>query len=278
MLMRAGELSRNTIEDRIRVLRRLHEDLPCGWVLACREQLIAWLDGPQEPDRRWSPATKRVYTAHVVAGYAWLEEQGYLPDGNPAVRLPRPRLPRKPIRIADDDQLAIALTAPEPLLTAVLLANYQGLRRCECAGTWREHITEHTTLIVAAKGGEVQTVPTHPAVWQHVRDKPPGPLITDLDGSQMSPERLGAVAGRWFVRNGLRNFGLHHFRRRFGTIIQRAHRNLRVTQECLRHKRITTTERYTEVTDQERGDAVRSIPWEEHRAGLNGPVPPAEAA
>lgn len=290
VLKRKGELSDNTIEDRIRCLRRLHEDLSCGWVYACRELLIAWLEGPAEPGRRWSPATKRVYTAHVVAGYAWLEEMGYLPDGNPAVRLPRPRLPRKEVRIATDEQLAVALTAPEPLRTAVLLATYQGLRRAECAGCWREDITEHTTTIRKAKGGEVQTVPTHPAVWAHVAGLPAGPLIADGDGVQLTPERLGYVAAAWFKaqgdvfvergRDSRQGFGLHHFRRRFGTIIQRTHRNLRVTQECLRHKSVTTTaQAYTLVTDEERGAAVRSIPWVDgNRAAPNGPVPPAETA
>lgn len=277
MLRREGKLATNSIEDRIRVLRRLNEDLPCGWVFACRELLVAWLDGPQEESRRWSPATKRVYAAHIIAGYAWLEECGYLPEGNPAVKLPRPRLPRKEIRIATDEQLAVALTAPEPLRTAVLLANYQGLRRAECAGCWREDVTEETTTIRKAKGGEVQTVPTHPAVWQHVRNLPPGPLIHEPGCGEMTPERLGVIAGCWFRRQGMRGFGLHHFRRRFGTIIQRTHKNLRITQECLRHKRITTTEVYTQVTDHERGAAVRSIPWmDRDRAADDGPVPPAE--
>lgn len=282
MLTAEGKLSIKTIEDRERVLRRLHDDLPSGWVFACREQLVAWLAGPLEPDRAWSPATKRVYGAHVIAGYAWLEEYGHLPAGNPAVRLPRPRLPRKPIRIATDEQLAVALTAPEPLLTAILLANYQGLRRAEAAGCWREHVTAESTTIWRAKGGETQTVPTHPAVWEHVSDLPPGPLVTEL-GRQMTPERLGVIAARWFwdvelieIRDGeVHAIGLHHFRRRFGTIIQRTNRNLRVTQECLRHKRITTTEPYLLVTDDERSGAVRSIPWK-HRPGGSRPAPPAD--
>lgn len=281
-MLRAEGKSPATIRDRGRCLRRLHEDLPCGWVFACREQLVAWL-GYEE----WSPATRRAYTGHVLGGYAWLYEHGHI-SLNPALGIRRPRVPRKEIRIVSDDQLAIALTAPEPLLTAVMLANYQGLRRAEAAACRREDITEEVTTIRRAKGGETQTVPTHPAVWEHVKDRPRGPLVTGMDGEELTAEQLGALARRWFLRAGLTEVtrdgrvlvvGLHHFRRRYGTLIQRLHRNIRITQECLRHKSVTTTaDAYAKVTDDECRDAVRSLPWLKHRPDGGRPVPPAQSA
>lgn len=264
--------SPNTIRDRRRCLKRLHADLPYGLAGACQEQLHAWLgyDG-------WTPATRYTYTGHVVEFCRWLVAAGYLAE-DPSRGIRRPRVPVRPIRVATDHQLAVALTAPEPLRTAVILAAYGGLRRAEAAACRREHITEETITIMAAKGGDTQTVPTHAAVWEHVRDLLDGPVCPDRDGREISPERLGAMALRWFRRQGWPGFGLHHFRRRYGTMIQRATGDIRITQECLRHRSLATTMIYTQVSDTQRRRAIESLRWVEHRPGLNGPVPPAPEA
>lgn len=253
LVLKAEGYSPSTIRDRGRCLRRLHQDLPHGILYACREQLQAWL-----AYERWSRWTRATYSGHVLAFYPWLLARGYLED-DPTSGMKRPRSPVGVPRPATDQQIAIAMQAPEPLLTAVLLARYQGMRRAEIAACHREHIAEEMTLIPVAKGGDAQTVPTHPVVWEHVRRRPDGPLVTDRHGLELGPAKLSAVAMRWFRRHGMPGFGLHQLRHRFGTDIQRQYRDIRVTQECLRHRSIASTQLYTAVTDNQRCAAVRLV-------------------
>src|SRR6185369_12557208 len=140
-LLKAEGKSPATIRDRGRCLRRLHDDMPGGIVYACREQLQAWLD--YDP---WSVKTKLTYRSHVAAFFGWLVAEEIIEE-DPTLRLPRPKLPRSLPHWASDEQLALALTAPEPLRTAVVLANWAGLRRAEATAANREHITEELLLV-----------------------------------------------------------------------------------------------------------------------------------
>lgn len=258
MLQEDGSFSENTITDRRRILFRLHEDLPYGVLAACADQLRAWLAGPD--DRRWSRNTRATYADHIWAFFAWAARNGYLPAGNPTAGLRRPKRPRPVARRVAAQVIDVALAAPEPLLTAVLLGRYQGMRRCESAACRREDITEEETYIRHAKGGDPQVVPTHPVVWQHVKDRPPGPLVVDRHGRQMTPDQLGQVALRYFRRNGLDGTGLHDLRRWCGREIYKLTRDIRVTQEILRHVSVATTQVYIAVSAEEKARAVRALP------------------
>lgn len=251
--LKAEGRSANTIRDRGRCLRRLHEDLPHGILYACTEQIQAWLAHDQ-----WGRWSRYTYTGHVLAFYRWLTEQGYISE-DPTRTIRRPSAPKCLPRPATDTQIAVALTAPEPLRTAVLLAMYQGMRRSEIAGARREHISEDLTIIPAAKGGNTQSVPTHPVVWEHVRDLPPGPLIV-RDGTPLTAAHLSGYVLRWFRTHGLPRFGLHMLRHWYGTTIQRELGDIRVTQECLRHASISSTQVYTQVTAGQRAKAVAALP------------------
>lgn len=271
--LRAQGASPDTIRSRRRCLLRLHDDLPHGIAYACREQIAEWLSY-----ERWSAWTRYTYYGHVVEFFRWLTATGHLAE-DPTAGMRRPRQPASRARPASDEEMAIALAAPEPILTAVLLAGYAGMRRSEIAGSHREHITEDVIIIPRAKGGDPQTVPCHPAIWEHVRDRPAGPLIVDHRGP-VSRERLTAIVSRWARSVGLPElsgdprWGLHRLRHRYGTLIQREYRDLRVTQECLRHRSIASTQVYTQVTDEQRHAAIARLPWR-NRPGRIRPVPPA---
>lgn len=278
LVLQAEGRSEDTINSRRRCLHRLHADLPHGIAAGCREQLTEWLAGPQEPGRRWSPATRYSYFGHASEFYRWLAaEYPRLVPEDPMARMRRPKVPMRVPRPATQRQLELALVAPEPLLTAVILATYGGLRRSEILACHREHITAEHIRIPVAKGGDEQTVPTHPAIWDHVRDRPDGPLIGDEHGGQCGRNQFSLMAMRWFRRNGLPGFGLHRLRVLYGTTIQEQQGDLRLTQECMRHKSINSTVGYTLVTDSRRRDAVLRLPWTRHRAADDGPVPPAPA-
>lgn len=261
--MRAeGQHSDNTIHDRIRCLRAVHRDLPHGWVFATQAQLRVWLAGPapQPPKTRgWSPNTRATYYSHLEAAYVWLVEAGQRPD-NPMTTIRRAKVPDVDVRpAATDEETRIALTAPEPLATAVRFANYQGFRRAEICALEREHVTEELTY-VHGKGGGVAVVPTHPAVWEHVRDRPSGPLIVDSEGVQYTPERLGWLAHYWFAVHIHPGIGLHYWRRRFGRWMRR-YGDLELARKALRHKKIeTTAKHYTPAEDDEVRAAMLAMP------------------
>lgn len=251
----------NTRKDRGRCLRRLHDDLPFGIAAATTEQIQSWL-----AYEKWSRWTRYTYANHLFAFYAWLTAEGYLPE-DPTAGMASPKAPRCTPRPATDEQLAIALTAPEPLLTAVLLAAYGGLRRSEIVAVDRDHITEDVIYIPNAKGGNPQTVATHPIIWTHVQGRV-GPLVVDTEGTRLTADRLSGFALRWFRTHGLPGFGLHRFRHWYGTTIQREHHDLLITQQALRHASVVSTQGYALVANHARDAAVRSLPVVSPRAGL----------
>lgn len=264
----------STIRGRRRCILRLHEDLPYGVLYATTEQLQAWL-----AYERWDRWTKYTYYSHLAAFYRWLQSSGIRGD-NPMDSIRRPKAPTCLPRPASEDEIRLALQAPEPIRTAAMLAYYQGMRRSEITACCREHITEEITVIPVAKGGERQTVPTHPVVWEHVRDLPDGPVVTER-GRPVSPDRLNVIVRRWAQRAGIAQpgdrWGLHRLRHAFGTHVQRATRDIRITQECLRHRSIRSTQIYTAVTDEQRRAAIAMLPRIEPRPGGVRPGPTAAA-
>lgn len=245
--------SEDTRDARSRVLWRLHNYLPMGLAYACTEQLEAWLASPG-----WSRWTLFTYTGHVIGFYRWATENAHL-DGNPAATIKRPKAPKCRPRPVQDDTLALALACPEPLRTAVMLAALAGMRRSEIARAKREHITEEAVLIPISKGGDWGEVPTHPDLWTFIKDRPPGRLILDLDGHPVTGPWLGRLAYKRFHSMGMPEVTMHKFRHWYGTMIQRTWGDLRVTQECLRHANVSSTQIYTQVSTEQRVRAVGSL-------------------
>ncbi|HEY9523482.1 MAG TPA: tyrosine-type recombinase/integrase [Thermopolyspora sp.] len=259
-LLAGGAPPDSTVRDRISVLRRLDKELPDGIEWAKTTQLVRWLANGRHrcTGRAWSVGTRRTYRNHILAFFTYACELGLL-DGNPALRLPQVTLPRTRARPISDDQLATLLAAPEPIRTAAYLAAYAGLRRAEIANCRREHITPAELLVPRGKGGSPGVVPTHPALWEHIHSRDAGPLVVDRRGP-FDAIRLGNKVIHWCNDHGLPRVGLHRLRHWYGTTLQRQGGDIRVTQECLRHASITSTQIYTLVTDQQRRAAVSLLP------------------
>lgn len=259
---RAGDMSPHTLAKRENVLRRLHDALPAGVAYAATEHLTHFM-----AIAGWSRATRCTYDNHVRQFYAWATAAGYL-DGDPSIGMRRPKPARHVPNPASDDDLAAALQAASPLDTVVLLAAYQGLRVSEIARCRREHLTEKTLRVPIGKGGDPDTVPTHPLVWELLRDHPAGTRADPTAGLFVVDRHGGPVTGHWitqlarrrFDRIGLDHLHVHMFRHWGGTTVQRAQGNIRVTQKFLRHKRVTSTEGYTFVSDDEVASAVTALP------------------
>lgn len=249
--------SPRTIGARRDILGRVNNALPCGLEQATADELKGWIyrDG-------WSPATRETYYGAIRSFFVWATNP-YDPriDYDPMGLLPRPSTPRGLPRPVTDRQLARILTeSAEPYKTWALLAAYEGLRCCEIAQLDRADIDERTVLVRRGKGGKPGVVPTHPAVWQAVKDLPPGPLAY-TDHGPANGQWVSIRCALYFRRNlKMPGVALHRLRHWYGTNTYKATRDIRVTQELLRHSSPTTTAIYTLVSDEERRLAVEALP------------------
>ncbi len=254
--LKAAGFSANTIHDRDRVLQRVDADLPMGLLDATVPELDDWLAQFR------TNQTKATYYGHLVGFFSWAcaGDDPWL-DWNPTTNLKRPKVPPTVPRPVTDDALAIVLArAREPYRTWAVLAAYAGLRAFEIATITREAFTEEL-IYVTGKGGKHATIPTHPLVWQAVKDLPPGPIALGRTGVRLSATRVSSLFSQHMRKTlGLPGVSLHPLRHWLGTRTLQGCGNLRVTQELLRHSSPATTAIYTQVTDEQRRSAVSALP------------------
>lgn len=248
---RAQGFSERTIEDRGRVLRRADLELPFGIEQALPDELAHWIA------KHRTNQTKATYYGHLSGFYSWAV--GTHLDSNPIVGLPRPKVPKKLPRPVTDAELQFLLdNAREPFRLWMVLAAGAGLRAMEIAALQRRDVTEDTLTVVCGKGGKSAVLPTHPEIWRVVKDLPPGHVARNTLGRPMTPRFISARFG-WYCRRFGMQVTLHRFRHWYGTNAMR-HGNARIAQELLRHESLTSTQIYTEVTNEERRTAVRALP------------------
>lgn len=249
----------STITARTRLLWRLHHYLPDGLGTAAQGQIEAFLAELHDAGR--GPATLANYAMHIRAFFRWADAMGKL-DGDPTLGMYRPPQRKfRPKPCDDQQQIEKALSSPEPWRTIYALAYYEGMRAFEIAAARREDITEETTFIARAKGGDPGVVPTHPYVWALVRDRPPGRLFPH-------GPRKGKVDGRWvsqearrqFRRLGLPGLHVHRLRHSFATDQLVAGADVRTVQENLRHATLATTVVYLETTSARKRAAIELLP------------------
>lgn len=247
--LRSETRSSRTIGDRRRVLLILDQDLPHGLERACADEIVEWLwrDGLKVSSRE-------TYYGAIAGFYAWAYRAEIL-DYNPMDHVTRPRVPNRMPRPCTDDELRrILATAAEPYNTWALIAAYAGARCLEISRLQRDQITQQSMMLLG-KGTKLRPVPTHPAIWDRVRDLPPG-RITEYD------ERYISIRTAVYLRRSLKMPGmsLHRLRHWFGTNVQRLHKDLRVTQQLMGHADPRTTAGYALVADEDARVAVNLLP------------------
>lgn len=254
---RAAGLARNTIEDRLKVLRRVDEDLPCGLERATVEELADWLARED-----WSTQTKATYHGHIAGFFRWAcDPRNPVLDFDPSLPLSRPRVKRRAPRPVTDDELRFVFDSTHGFwLFAATAAAYAGLRACEVAILSKADITEET-LTIRGKGDVDAVLPTHPEIWRLVRDLPHGTisryyLSRSVDGDYVST-RFGSYMREVHHRPGLT---LHRLRHWYGTNLLNHGADLRTVQELMRHADPGTTAIYTQITDRQRRIAVAALP------------------
>lgn len=223
--------------------------LTYGLDSSTEEEIRAWLwrDGLK-------PASRALTHAAIGGFFRWAVDAGHL-DFNPTTKIPRPKVPDGLPRVGSDEDVRKVVTeSGQPHRLMAELAAYGGLRCIEVHRLHREHITERE-MRVYGKGDKYRIVPTHPQIWESVRDLPPGPLIHLASEKMISSN---------FRRYCLNHFGLvlsmHRLRGWFATTMYRATKDLRAVQRLLGHANLATTARYLGLGDQELRDAISALP------------------
>lgn len=236
-------LSDRTIQERDKILGSFarHGEL----LAAGRDDIERWLD-----TLRLTPRSRSVYLSAVHGFYDWCVLEGHRAD-DPTVRIRRVRLPRLLPRPMADDDLALAISLATPQLAAWLaLAAYQGFRCKEIAGLRREDVMDRTDpqvlRVSSGKGGHEAVLPLNPHVLDALRKHglpAHGYVFTQRDGRPYLPKTVSVYASRYLREVGV-DATLHQARHWFGTAVWKSSKDLRVTQELMRHSSPSTTAGY----------------------------------
>lgn len=250
-----------TVIQRRNALRRLERAVATD-PLACEtDQILKWLS------RDITPQTAAAEMSHLKGFYKWAVREGLRID-NPMDRIDRPRLPRNLPRPIPEADLGVAFEmAPDRVRPMLYLAAYAGLRACEIAALRAEEIHwDHDPPILIVregKGGGDSVVPLAPVLEPILRALPThGYLFPRRDGK---PGQLPAWNVSHMANGFLHGIGidhtLHSLRHRFGTQAYRASgRDLRQTQELLRHRSPVSTAMYTAIVPAEGAMTVSALP------------------
>ena len=248
--MRRKGLRPSTIDQRRRCLTRLARSLKRDDLLSASElELEAFVD-------RLVGASdgKAAEIYHVKDFYRWAAEFELI-DEDPAARLQRPRTSRRLPRPIADEDLALALNeAPTGRVRPILyLAAYAGLRAQDMCGLRVEDIRwgQRQLIVTDGKGGHEGIVDMSETLMWALRtsDLPAsGWMFPYADGraGHLAAYRISQVANQFLHSLGIVST-LHQLRHWAGTEFYRATRDLRATQQFLRHQSVVSTTIYTHV-------------------------------
>lgn len=144
---------------------------------------------------------------------------------------------------------------PEHVKLAVEWSLYTGCRRSETYGlVWEKVDLERGEAIVIAKGGREKIVLLS-AEARAVLGRAPrhGPYVFDRTNVRKTFEAA-------LKKAGVGEFTWHDLRHTHATWLRQGGAALEIVQRSLGHSKITTTQRYAHVDDQEVRDALRKLP------------------
>ncbi|MGK0715025.1 tyrosine-type recombinase/integrase [Leucobacter sp. W1153] len=262
--MRAGNLAKRTISTRLSILTQLsrHQDVPLVEVKAFHLRREIGRDDLK-------PASKATMRNVFMAFYTFLCEEGVITE-NPARRLPIVKVPPHRPRPYTQEQIDKLLSsgAYRRTRSMILLAAYQGLRAAEVAAVHSDDIDLHAgTIKIFGKGGRTDYLPLHPVIRELAASMGPGywfPARGGRDG-HIRGNSVSDLLTDARNRAGITDHRLtgHSLRHTFGTELVRGGANIRAVQELMRHSSLSTTQRYTEVLDDDRRQALDVLPGRE---------------
>lgn len=217
------------------------------------------------------PESRASDLSHVRGFYRWALQEELL-EVDPTVRLARPKVPPRLPNPMPQTDVDLALTAaPDRIRPWLFLAAFAGLRCSEIAPLRAEHLRfsgpVKVILVPVEKGGGMGAVSAPPILLEVLADLPRrGYLFPRHDGQpgHTSGSLVSQLGNRYLHRLGIAHT-MHSLRHWYGTeTYQASGRDLRQTQQALRHRSVLSTQRYTWVDPGELGAIVAKLP------GANG--------
>jgi integrase/recombinase XerC len=207
--------------------------------------------------------------AAVRSLYRWLAQEGVV-EQNPAALVTTPKLPKKLPRVPTieemntvlDSQMPEAAAFPERDRLILELLYGCGIRNSELTGIQLDDIRlSAEAILIRGKGKKERYVPfgesvkgalaAYLPVRQHVLagKKNTSVLLINQRGGQLTTRSVGRIVKKIAVAKGLSpDVHPHTLRHAFGTHMLEEGADLRAIQEMLGHERLSTTQRYTQLS------------------------------
>jgi integrase/recombinase XerC len=225
-------------------------------------------------ERGLSKASVARALSSIRSFFKWMGREHRI-DSNPALLVAAPKLPKKLPRVPTVEEMNSVLDAEIPEETAfaerdqlILELLYGcGIRNSELTGINLDDIHKRQGLIlVRGKGKKQRMVPFGDSAQSALRDYLPQrarvldqhrhtaetALLINLRGSRLTTRSVGRIVKAIAVAGGLpREVHPHTLRHAFGTHMLEEGADLRAIQELLGHERLSTTQRYTQLTTKQ---------------------------
>jgi len=203
--------------------------------------------------------------------YKWLAQEGAV-EQNPAKLVATPKLPKKLPRVPTVEELNTVLDSampqssafPERDLLILELLYGCGIRNSELIGINLDDIRwSQEVILVRGKGRKERYVPFGDSAAEAVKRYLPlrqktladtkrtteKALLVNFRGTRLTTRSVGRIVKHIAVANGLSpDVHPHTLRHAFGTHMLEEGADLRAIQEMLGHERLSTTQRYTQLT------------------------------
>ena len=221
-----------------------------------------------------SEGLSKVSVARALAAlrsmYKWLAREGVV-EQNPAKLVATPRLPKKLPRVPTMEEINGLLNRempenaafPERDRAIFELLYGCGLRNSELVGTELGDIEEaNGVILVRGKGKKQRYVPLEGAAAEALKayrqarqqvlnatGKSSRRLFINRRGGQLTTRSVGRIVKQIAVARGLPpDIHPHTLRHAFGTHMLTEGADLRAIQELLGHERLSTTQKYTQLS------------------------------
>jgi integrase/recombinase XerC len=206
--------------------------------------------------------------------FKWMGRERMV-DSNPALLVTAPKLPKKLPRVPTMEEINSVLDAKMPEEAAfaerdrlILELLYGcGIRNSELISINIDDIhLRQGIILVRGKGKKERLVPFGDSAQVALRDYLPqrsrilqqhqhtgeSALLTNLRGTRLTTRSVGRIVKSIAVAGGLPSeVHPHTLRHAFGTHMLEEGADLRAIQELLGHQRLSTTQRYTQLTTRQ---------------------------
>jgi integrase/recombinase XerC len=208
--------------------------------------------------------------AAVRSLYKWLAQEGVV-EHNPAALVSTPKLPKKLPRVPTMEEMNSVLDGNMPQIAAfperdrlmLELLYGCGIRNSELVGINLEHVRRsEQAILIQGKGKKQRYVlfghavesalqsylPARAKILTETRRNPPA-LLVNQRGGRLTTRSVGRIIKKIAVAKGLSpDVHPHTLRHAFGTHMLEEGADLRAIQEMLGHERLSTTQRYTQLS------------------------------